>query len=133
MPSIVIVVFVAVLGTFLLAFLLANRYLQKRDTGKLRDRLLERVPSEKPGAAGQPLFRPDEVGQKKVINRLLAGMKQAVMLPFTWLLEIFPTFVRQLARDQGKQAELVIQGGERTVRRAFDVATLPTRLVITAE
>ena len=75
MPSIVIVVFVAVLGTFLLAFLLANRYLQKRDTGKVRDRLLERVPSEKPTAAGQPLFRPDEVGQKKVINRLLAGLK----------------------------------------------------------
>ena len=53
-------------------------------------------------------------------KRVLAGMsdsllhdvKEMHLLPFSSLLEIFPRFTRELARDQGKQVELVIHGGE---------------------
>jgi tight adherence protein B len=75
MPPIVAIVFVAVLATFLGGFLLLSQYLQRRDTGKIRDRLLERVPTEKPSVASQPLFRPEEANQQKLIYRLLARLK----------------------------------------------------------
>jgi tight adherence protein B len=71
----VIIVFVAVLGTFLGGFLVVNRYFQKRDTGKIKDRLLERVPTEKPSGAAQPLFRTEEANQQKLIYRVLAHLK----------------------------------------------------------
>lgn len=58
-------------------------------------------------------------------QRTLAGMsdnlfhvvKEMHLLPFSSLLEIFPRFTRELARDQGKQVELVIQGGEIEIDR----------------
>ena len=74
MPPIVILVFAAVLGTFLGGFLLLSRVLQKRDTGKIKDRLLERVPTEKPSASAQPLFRAEETSQR-LMHRLLARLK----------------------------------------------------------
>ncbi len=74
MPPIVIIVFAAVLGTFLGGFLLLNRILQKRDTGKIKDRLLERVPTEKPAASAQPLFRTEGASQN-LVHRLLARLK----------------------------------------------------------
>ncbi len=46
-----------------------------------------------------------------MVDGLLAEMKKLVMLPFSVLLEIFPKFVRDFSREQGKEAELVIQGG----------------------
>lgn len=74
-PPIVIVIFVAVLGTFLGGYLLFTRFFSKRDSGKLKDRLLERVPTQGPNAAAQPLFRVNESDQQKLIYRLLAGLK----------------------------------------------------------
>jgi two-component system chemotaxis sensor kinase CheA len=50
-------------------------------------------------------------------NSLLHDVKEMHLLPFSSLLEIFPRFTRELARDQGKQAELVIQGGEIEIDR----------------
>jgi two-component system chemotaxis sensor kinase CheA len=50
-------------------------------------------------------------------DSLLHDVKEMHMLPFSSLLEIFPRFTRELARDQGKQAELVIQGGEIEIDR----------------
>ena len=52
-------------------------------------------------------------------QRTLAGMtdgllqdtKEMQLLPFSSLLEAFPRFARELARDQGKEIELTIQGG----------------------
>ena len=39
------------------------------------------------------------------------------MLPFSVLLETFPKFVRDLAREQGKEVDLLIQGGEVEIDR----------------
>lgn len=58
-------------------------------------------------------------------RRILAGMsdgllhdvKEMQLLPFSSLLEIFPRLTRELAREQGKQVELVIQGGEIEIDR----------------
>ncbi|MFA6970795.1 MAG: response regulator [Gallionella sp.] len=58
-------------------------------------------------------------------SRILAGMndsllrdvKEMQLLPFSSLLEIFPRFTRELAREQGKQVELLIQGGEIEIDR----------------
>lgn len=46
-----------------------------------------------------------------IVDALLDDMKKALMLPFSSLLEIFPKLVRDLSRDQGKEADLVIEGG----------------------
>ena len=58
-------------------------------------------------------------------QRMLAGMtdtllhdvKEMHLLPFSSLLEMFPRFTRELARDQGKEVELAIQGGEIEIDR----------------
>lgn len=58
-------------------------------------------------------------------QRVLAGMsdsllhdvKEMQLLPFSSLLEIYPRFIRELAREQGKQVELLIQGGEIEIDR----------------
>ncbi|SCY61732.1 CheA signal transduction histidine kinase [Nitrosospira sp. Nl5] len=58
-------------------------------------------------------------------QRMLAGMtdslrqdvKEMQLLPFSSLLDIFPRFSRELAREQGKSIELVIQGGEIEIDR----------------
>ncbi|KXS30461.1 MAG: Signal transduction histidine kinase CheA, partial [Candidatus Gallionella acididurans] len=50
-------------------------------------------------------------------DNLLHDVKEMHLLPFSSLFEIFPRFARELARDQGKQVELVIQGGEIEIDR----------------
>jgi len=50
-------------------------------------------------------------------DSLLHDVKEMHLLPFSSLLEIYPRFTRELARDQGKQVELVIQGGEIEIDR----------------
>jgi two-component system chemotaxis sensor kinase CheA len=47
-----------------------------------------------------------------MVNNLLEDMKKVLMLPFSALLEIFPKLVRDLCREQGKEVDLVIRGGE---------------------
>jgi two-component system chemotaxis sensor kinase CheA len=47
-----------------------------------------------------------------MIDSLLDDAKRLVMLPFATLLDLFPKQVRDLARDQGKQVELVVRGRE---------------------
>src|SRR5437867_8033849 len=71
----IIILFAVVLGTFLAAFVISDRYLQKRDTTKMRDRLLDRVPTEKPGGSSEPLLRGQDSRAKSGINRLLARFK----------------------------------------------------------
>jgi len=75
MPPLIIIVFAVVLVSFTGFFLVANRYLDKRDSTKVRDRLLERVPTEKPAGGAQPLFRPEEREKGSLVNRLLAWLK----------------------------------------------------------
>ena len=50
-------------------------------------------------------------------DSLLHDVKEMHLLPFSSLLEIFPRFTRELAREQGKQVELAIQGGEIEIDR----------------
>ncbi|MGB9094642.1 MAG: ATP-binding protein, partial [Gallionella sp.] len=50
-------------------------------------------------------------------DTLLHDVKEMHLMPFSSLLEIYPRFTRDLARDQGKQVELVIQGGEIEIDR----------------
>lgn len=50
-------------------------------------------------------------------DSLLHDVKEMHLMPFSSLLEIFPRFTRELAREQGKQVELVIQGGEIEIDR----------------
>ena len=47
-----------------------------------------------------------------MVDDLLNDMKRVLMLPFSSVLEIFPKLVRDLSRNQAKQVELLIQGGE---------------------
>ncbi len=76
MSPIVIIAFVVVLVTFLGFFLFADRFLQKRETDKLRNRLLARLPMEKQvSSSSQPLFRKGARDSKKLINRLLTSVK----------------------------------------------------------
>lgn len=50
-------------------------------------------------------------------DNLLHDVKEMHLLPFSSLLEVCPRFVRELARDQGKQVELLIQGDEIEIDR----------------
>lgn len=75
MPPIIIITFALVALSFLGFFLFVNRIFEKRETGKVRDRLLERVPTEKPSASAQPLFRQGDREKRGLVHRILAGLK----------------------------------------------------------
>lgn len=53
----------------------------------------------------------------RMVDDLLAEMKWLLMLPFSSILELFPRFVRDLSREQGKEVELLIEGGEIEIDR----------------
>lgn len=46
----------------------------------------------------------------RMVDNLLDDMKTAMMLPFSTILESFPLIVRDISREEGKEADLVIQG-----------------------
>ncbi|MDE2259344.1 MAG: Hpt domain-containing protein, partial [Betaproteobacteria bacterium] len=52
-----------------------------------------------------------------LVDGLLRDVKEMHMLSFSSLLEAFPRLARELARDQGKQVELVIRGDEIEIDR----------------
>ena len=52
-----------------------------------------------------------------MVDDLLDDMKKVLMLPFSSLLETFPKLVRDLSHDKGKDAELVIRGGDIEIDR----------------
>ncbi|MEI7879473.1 MAG: response regulator [bacterium] len=47
-----------------------------------------------------------------LVDNLLGQSKRLLMLPFNTLLGMLPRLVRDLCRDQGKDAEIVIRGGD---------------------
>jgi two-component system, chemotaxis family, sensor kinase CheA len=53
----------------------------------------------------------------RMVDDLLEEMKRVSMLPFSSLLEIIPKLVRDLARDRGKEMEVVTRGGELEIDR----------------
>ncbi|MBW2047585.1 MAG: hybrid sensor histidine kinase/response regulator, partial [Deltaproteobacteria bacterium] len=52
-----------------------------------------------------------------MVDDLLDDMKRVTMLPFSTLLNIFPRMIREISRDQGKEVELQIKGGEVEIDR----------------
>ena len=52
-----------------------------------------------------------------LVDGLLHDVKEMHMQPFSSILEVFPRLARELARDQGKQVELVIRGDEIEIDR----------------
>lgn len=52
-----------------------------------------------------------------MVDALLDDMKKVLMLPFSSLSGIFPKLVRDLSHEQGKEAELVIEGEEIEIDR----------------
>ena len=54
----------------------------------------------------------DQEQLNSALNALLEEAKQTLMLPCARLLEVFPPLARRLAREQGKEVELVVQGEE---------------------
>ena len=53
----------------------------------------------------------------RLVESLTEDLKKVLMLPFQPALEIFPRLVRDLARSSGKEAELIIRGGEIEIDR----------------
>lgn len=61
-----------------------------------------------------------------MIDVLLDNAKEMYLLPFVSVLEGFPRIVRELAKEQGKQVELALQGGEIQIdRRILDTMKDP--------
>jgi two-component system chemotaxis sensor kinase CheA len=54
----------------------------------------------------------DQRALGNMVDRLLDDMKTALLLPIGTVLEGFPRLVRELARNQGKEVELVMRGAE---------------------
>lgn len=52
-----------------------------------------------------------------ITDNLLSDVKEMQLLPFRSMLEALQRLVRELARDQGKMVELIIEGGEIEVDR----------------
>jgi two-component system chemotaxis sensor kinase CheA len=52
-----------------------------------------------------------------MVDELLLDVKNVLMLPFSSVLHTFPGLVRELSRDQAKEVDLVIEGGEIEVDR----------------
>ena len=52
-----------------------------------------------------------------MVDELMLDMKNVLMLPFSSVLHTFPALVRELSRDQAKEVDLVIEGGEIEVDR----------------
>ncbi len=48
----------------------------------------------------------------KMVGELLEDAKKLAMLPFATLFALLPKLVHDLCRDQGKEADLVLQGGD---------------------
>jgi len=48
----------------------------------------------------------------RIIDEHLESMKKILMLPIATIIEVFPKLVRDLARSQGKEVELIISGKE---------------------
>lgn len=54
----------------------------------------------------------DQWSVAAIVDDFLDEMRRVVMMPFSTLLDLFPPFVRELSREQGKEVDLIIRGGE---------------------
>jgi two-component system, chemotaxis family, sensor kinase CheA len=56
------------------------------------------------------LAAQDQHNIGKLVEGLRADSKKLLMLPFSTLFDLFPKIVRDLSRDQGKEADIVMRG-----------------------
>ena len=56
--------------------------------------------------------RQDHHAMSRMVDKLLADAKKLTMLPFATVFHLLPKLVHDLCRDQGKEAELLLRGGE---------------------
>ena len=56
--------------------------------------------------------REDQRHLNRMVDNLLEDAKKVLMLPFSSLLEPLPRMIRDVCRDQGKEADLKVEGGE---------------------
>lgn len=83
------------------------------------DRHLQAVESTTASLARS--FRSDAHSLAGMVDCLVDDLKRLLMLPFSSLLEIFPRLVRDLSRQQGKEADLLVRGDEIEIdRRILD-------------
>ena len=61
-------------------------------------------------AAAARALEHDQRTVRRMVDEHLEAMKNAAMLPVATLVEAFPKIVRDLARDQSKEVELVMRG-----------------------
>jgi two-component system chemotaxis sensor kinase CheA len=59
----------------------------------------------------------DQTLIRELVDRLLEDMKDVMMLPFSFFLEMIPRIVRDLARDQNKTIKVSIAGGKIEIDR----------------
>jgi two-component system chemotaxis sensor kinase CheA len=67
-----------------------------------------------------PMLRAAEQDARMIgglVDNLLSDVKKVLMLPFSTLLETFPRLVRELAREQGKEVDFSLSGGEVEIDR----------------
>ncbi|HEY9670782.1 MAG TPA: hybrid sensor histidine kinase/response regulator [Waterburya sp.] len=57
----------------------------------------------------------DNTKLETVANELESGIHSLRLLPFSTIFNLFPRTVRDLAKQQGKQVNLVVEGGDNTV------------------
>jgi len=58
------------------------------------------------------IFKQDQIVLRSMLDEHLDSIRQVLMLPVSTLLEIFPKLVRDLARDQNKEIDLVIRDAD---------------------
>ncbi len=54
----------------------------------------------------------DAARLETIVDRLDSGVKNLRLLPLTTIFNLFPRMVRDLARQQGKEIEFIVEGGE---------------------
>lgn len=59
----------------------------------------------------------DQRALRKIVDSLLEDAKKLLMLPLSSLFEVLPGLVRNLARDQGKEVDLIVHGAEIEIDR----------------
>lgn len=71
--TLLLIIFVVTMALSATTYLVATHKLEERDTAKMRDRLVGKVPAAAASAQSTPLFLPDGERQKGIMARLLAA------------------------------------------------------------
>lgn len=84
-------------------------------SGSARKGCLDEIESE--AAALARALAQDQYAVNRLVDEHLEAMEKTAMIPVASLMEIFPRMVRDLAREQGKEVDLAVQGEEIQIDR----------------